>query len=67
MIVGDHLSDGFSSENQLTVNHTWYLNYLSKLSVNLVLKRHPLWASWRVSQYRLIHRMTHVLSGGRNV
>ena len=59
MVVWDYLGDCVSGEDQLAVDHTGYLDDLAQLFIHLILKRLPLWASGRISHYRLIQRLTH--------
>ena len=66
VVVRDHLGGGVSREDQLTVDHAWYLDYLCELSVHLSLERLPLRASWCVSHYRLVHWLTHRPHRGTN-
>ena len=66
MIVRDDLGDGVARENKLTIDHARYLDYFSELPIYLVLQRHPLRASWRVSHYRLIYWLAHRARWGTN-
>ena len=67
VVVRDNLGYGVSREDQLTIDHARYLDYFSELPIYLVLQRHPLRASRRVSHYRLIYWLAHRAPWGRIV